>query len=74
MPFMVIERQLSPTKRTEKTGLEDVGLTASCPSVTGQLRPLEVSGKTGTAMSPLSSTQYTFPYPRPWSYLFNELQ
>ena len=27
--------QLSPTKRTEKTRLEYVGLTAPCPSATG---------------------------------------
>jgi hypothetical protein len=32
------ERRLSPTKRTEKTGLEPVDLTAPCPSVTGQER------------------------------------
>ncbi len=43
--FAVLDWQLSPTKRTEKTRLEYVGLTAPCPSATGQERPFTAINK-----------------------------
>ncbi len=47
---IVIERRLSPSKRTEKTWLEHVGLTASCPSVTGHERSNREARLTGSHM------------------------
>jgi hypothetical protein len=51
---IIIERRLSPTKRTEKTGLEHVDLAEPCRSANGHERAYRLTGAPETC-----SREYT---------------